>query len=277
MDLLKYKDFYDYGLPHAKAGNPQQIMENIEHLYQKMKQCTRNVTYFDLYKINTVITQDSEFEAQINALEPHSTAIINSNITTTSQVYSPGDMVVKNMDGTTTTIIAQRGGIFYPKKVKKVNEDGENFSYDFSFDFKSAAPAIGTTSDSKSDEDGMELTAEFAEMISFKGLSGGTPTSPYNLVKSKPEEGWISGDGITISDTGTMTINIDAGYIKKDSDDTDSTDTTPIDPIVHCYADVEEIYVDQEISYIPADEENDKGSFDITLQKTNLCTKVVIK
>lgn len=266
MDLLKYKDFHDYGLPHAKADDSEKIMENIEYLYQKMKQCTRNVTYFDLYKINTVITQDSEFEAQINALEPYSTAIINSNITTANQVYSPGDMVVKNIDGTTSTIIAQRGGIFYPKTVTKGNSNNNNFSYDFSFDFKSVAPAAGTTSDAKLGEGEKELTVDFAETLLFKGLSGGTPSSPYNLVKNKPKDGWTSGDRIAISDS-IMTINIDA----------DHKDTTPIDPIVHCYSDKEEIYMDQAISYISSDSENEKPTFNITLQKTNLCTKVVIK
>lgn len=268
MDLLKYKDFHDYGLPHARADNSQKIMENIEHLYQKMKQCTRNVTYFDLYKINTVITQDSEFEAQINALEPYSTAIINSNITTANQVYSPGDMVVKNIDGTTSTIIAQRGGIFYPKTVKKVSSSDDNFSYDFSFDFQSAAPAIGTVSDDTLDEGETELTVNFAETLLFKGLGGGVPASPYNIVKNKPDEGWVSDDRITIFETDlTMTINIDADY----------TNTIPIDPIVHCYSGKEEIYMDQAISYTSLNSEDKKGTFDITLQKTNLCTKVVIK
>jgi hypothetical protein len=189
MNLLKYKDLYDYGLPNASAGNPTQIMENIEHLYKKMKQCTRNVTFFDLYKINTIITQDSEFEAQINALEPYSTAIINSNITTSNQVYSPGDMIVKNIDGTTSTIIAQRGGIFYPKQVTKVTSDNNNFSYDFTFYFKSAAPATGSSSADAFEGGKTELNVDFAETLEFQKLGGGVPASPYNLVKSKPAAG----------------------------------------------------------------------------------------
>lgn len=271
MDLLKYKDLYDYGLPNAKADDPELIMENIEHLYKKMKQCTRNVTYFDLYKINTIITQDSEFEAQINALEPYSTAIINSNIATANQFYSPGDMIVKNIDGTTSSIIAQRGGIFYPKVVKKVDSSSSsNFSYDFVFDFKSTAPIPGDSSIAKPNEDNTEWTVDFAEKLLFKGLSGGAPASPYNLVKNQSINGWVSDseERITVSDSGLiMTINIDA----------DHRDSTPIDPIVHCYSDKEEIYMDQVISYISSASEDNKETFDITLQKTNLCTKVVIK
>ena len=189
MNVLKYNDFHDYGLPHNKADSPTKMMENINYLYNKMKQCTRSVTYFDLYKIHTIITQDSEFEAQVNALEPYSTAIINSNITTANQTYAPGDMIVKNIDGTTSTIQAQRGGIFYPKTVKKGSSNNNNFSYVFSFDFRSAAPAVGTTSEDELTEGKTELTVDFAETLSFKGLGGGIPASPYNLVKSKPAEG----------------------------------------------------------------------------------------
>lgn len=269
MNVLKYKDFHDYGLPHNKADNPAKIMENINYLYNKMKQCTRSVTFFDLYKINTIITQDSEFDAQINALEPYSTAIINSNITTANQVYSPGDMIVKNIDGTTSTIRAQRGGIFYPKTIKKIDNNNNNFSYDFSFDFRSAAPGPGDPSISKPNEDNTEWTVDFAETLLFQGLTGGVPASPYNLVKSKPTNGWVDNDSdrIKIFEDGTMTIEIDA----------DHKDTTPIDPIVHCYSDKEEIYMDQAILYKPSNSESEKPTFDITLQKTNLCTKVVIK
>lgn len=269
MNLLKYKDFHDYGLPHNKADNPTKIMENINYLYNKMKQCTRNVTYFDLYKINTIITQDSEFDAQVNALEPHSTAIINTNITTANQVYSPGDMIIKNTDGTTSTIIAQRGGIFYPKTVQKFSSDDNNFSYNFSFYFRPVAPVADTTSEDTLDEGATSLTVDFAETLLFKGLSGGVPASPYNLVTSKLEGGWVAGDRIRIKISDlTMTINIDADHVDK---------TIPIDPIVHCYSDKEEIYMDQTILYKTPDAENTKATFDITLQKTDLCTKVVIK
>ena len=246
---LKYTDFHDYGLPYAKTASAEDIMKNIEYLYQKMKQCTRNVTYFDLYKISTIITQDSEFESKINALEPYSTAIINTNITTAKETYSPGDMIVKNIDGTTSTIFAQRGGIFYPKSIAKVGDKDENYSYDISFAFHSSAPAVSSTdSDSDSDKNGV-WEVDYAETLTFEGLKGGAPTSPYNEVIEKP-----------ISENGVITILVDID---------ESVD--PIDPIVHAYVNNEEVYMDQEIQY-----DKNASQFTIKLYGT-LCTKVVIK
>ena len=252
MNLLKYKDFHDYGLPHNKADNPTKIMENINYLYNKMQQCTRNVTYFDLYKINTVITQDSEFEAQVNALEPYSTAIINSNISTSSGTYSPGDMIVKNIDGTTINVFAQRGGIFYPKLIQKIDGDDNNYSYAISFAFQQAAPSVKST-DTDSNEDSDDTwEVDYAETLTFANLKGGAPASPYNLVYNNP----------TATD-GIVTLTFDAAF----------KDDKEIYPIVHAYNNTEEIYMDQVIEYNNSAEPK---SFTAKLYST-ICTKVVIK
>jgi hypothetical protein len=149
MSLTKYKDFHDYGLPYNLTNtenNPsnltqaERMMKNIEYLYQKMDQCTRNVTYFDLYKFSRVITEASQLQAEINALEPFTAAIVNTNIDTGDGViYAPGDIIVKNIDNTSSTIRAQRGGIFYPSSIKR-SEQENNYTYDIQFSFRSAAP-----------------------------------------------------------------------------------------------------------------------------------------
>lgn len=249
---LEYKDFHDYGLPYAKTANADDIMKNIEYLYQKMKQCTRNVTYFDLYKINTIITQDSEFDAKINALEPYSTAIINTKITTAKDTYSPGDMVVKNIDGTTTTIFAQRGGIFYPQSLVKKNDDSNNYTYDFAFAFQSTSPDTSTPPavvEPEQKEEGLVWTAEYASTINFTGLKSGIPASPYNKVYTHPT-----------ANNGMIVLNVPIARDEKQE---------PIYPIVHAYVDKEEVYIDQVI-------EPNSSEFIIKLIGT-LCTKVVIK
>lgn len=249
---LEYKDFHDYGLPYAKTANADDIMKNIEYLYQKMKQCTRKVTYFDLYKINTIITQDSEFDAKINALEPYSTAVINTKITTANDTYSPGDMVVKNTDGTTTTIFAQRGGIFYPQSLVKKSDDKNNYTYDFSFAFQSTSPDINSSPVSvvpEQKDEGLVWTAEYASTINFTGLKSGVPASPYNAVYINP----------TVTN-GMIVLNTP---IAKDAKQ------EAIYPIVHAYVDNEEVYMDQMIA-------SGSDQFTIKLIGT-LCTKVVIK
>lgn len=282
MNLLKYKDFHDYGLPHNKADNPIKIMENINYLYNKVKQCTRNVTYFDLYKINTIIIQDSEFEAQVNALEPYTTAIINANITTANEIYSPGDMIVKNIDGTTSTIFAQRGGIFYPKIVTKTDVlNTNNFTYDFSFAFQSAAPAVNTSAVATKDEATSTWTTDYAAKITFNGLKSGIPASPYNRVFTKPtSSNWTTSEEENITaNTTTIEFEISAAHLETTKDDVKIY--TQIEPIVHCYSTNEEIYMDQEISYSKTKDatkdDPQEGKYTIKHPLTSLCTKVVIK
>jgi hypothetical protein len=153
VNLLKYKDFHDYGLPCEKPANHTDIMKNITYLYNKMQACTRNVTYFDLYKIHTVINNSSEFESQVSALGPYSTAIVNTRFSRPEGEYSPGDLVVKNLDGTTTTIFAQRGGIFYPQTIVKDSDVSQNYTYDFIFAFREKAPETGSEEVSTKDDD----------------------------------------------------------------------------------------------------------------------------
>ena len=87
MILENYQNFHDYGLPYNLTNtedNPsnltqaERMMKNIEYLYKKMTLCTRHVTYFDLYKFTTVITEPTKFQSAINNLEPYTSAIINT-------------------------------------------------------------------------------------------------------------------------------------------------------------------------------------------------------
>lgn len=260
MNLLKYKDFHDYGLPCEKPANHTDIMKNITYLYNKMQACTRNVTYFDLYKINTVINNSSDFESQVSALEPYSTAIVNTRFSRPEGEYSPGDLVVKNIDGTTTTIFAQRGGIFYPQTIIKDSDVDQNYTYNFIFAFREKAPDTGSEEVSTKDDD-KTWNVEYASKLTFEELSGGAPKSPYNKVVKKPDAGWsATSDEITITLTAAKTEDESPIYI---------------DPIVHCYANTEEIYMDQDVKLDTSNE--DKDEYVVTLEKTNLCTRVVIK
>lgn len=270
MNLLKYKDFHDYGLPCEKPANHTDIMKNITYLYNKMQACTRKVTYFDLYKINTVINNSSDFESQISALEPYSTAIVNTRFSTPTDSYSPGDLVIKNIDGTTTTIFAQRGGIFYPQTiVKEYSTIDQNYTYDFVFAFREKAPATDSEEVAEKNNDNKTWNVEYASNLIFKDLSGGAPKSPYNKVVKKPDAGWS-----TISDA-EWSVTSDEIIITLTAAKTEDKSQIYIDPIVHCYANTEEIYMDQNVELETSNE--DKDEYVVTLEKTNLCTRVVIK
>lgn len=246
MNLENYKNFHDYGLPNPLASSPTEMLDNINYLYKKMELCTRNVTYFDLYKFTTIITESSKFQSQINNLEPYTSAIINTSISLADGVvYNPGDIIIKNNDGSTETIRAQRGGIFYPSKIKK--EDGENnYTYNFTFAYQSAAPS---EKEEKATFSNNEWSGIYAKEMIFEGLAGTSVGSPYNYIY----EEWDGDFSNTFTAATTVSTNL------------------PIPPIVHCYIGSEEVYADQTIVYTA-------GSYEVNISiKNNLCSKVVIK
>ena len=141
-NINNLKTFYDYGLPHTgDAKDPQSIMENIEFLYEKMQACTREASYFDLYRITSVVNQPAELQGAINALPAFETLIVNTPVDLgNGEVYNIGDLVVKHQDSTTTRVQAQRGGIFFPESIKKLSSDDNNFGYTINFKYAQVGP-----------------------------------------------------------------------------------------------------------------------------------------
>lgn len=251
-----YTTYSGYGLPYPDAGSIQNIQSNIEALYAKMAQCTRKISYFDLYKITTIVNQASELSSQINALAPYTSLIINTPIETGDGVrYNIGDLVVKNNDGSHDIIEAQRGGIFYPQKITKVNTDDKNYSYDISFSYQSSAPSSGEVKISPTNNVWEVKNNQYVEKLTFQNIGSGAVGSPYNL----------------IFDNQTS-FTFDASVVKDKI----------IDPIIHAYTvdpktNVwEEVYVDQDITYT-YDEEEDKTIISVSLYGSSLIQKVVVK
>lgn len=256
-NVKELTNFYDYGLKNPVAKSPEKIMENIDFLYNKIQACTRDVTYFDLYKISTIVNQASELQSQINALPSYHSLIINTPIITgDGKRYNTGDIIVKMNDGTFSHIEAQRGGIFYPSKITKLSTDSNNYSYKFQFSYESSAPASSeepVVADRVETENNIVWTTNYASDIVFENMTGGAAVSPYNQVfKDKVE---IS--GITPS--------------------VGSNDSTlAMDPIVHAYNVAsngvsEEVYCDQVITY-------SGGQYSIKLiAPVKLVNKVVVK
>ena len=276
MSNLNSQFSFNYGLPYpgASGKTPAQIMENINYLYKKMEQCTRNVTYFDLYKFSTIIEDSSQLQAQVNALLPYTSAIINTNIETSDGMrYAPGDIIIKNNDGSSNIIRAQRGGIFYPSSITR--KKGENYTYNIEFSYKSFEPVVdnidikdeyGLNGEAdqiwdRTDNNGQDI---YAKNINFIGLSGDSVGSPYNYVYQYQYQSDVEPESISIS--------IPVAF-KEEKQVSGATKMIDIPPIVHCYANNEEIYIDQRISY---DKDNERH-YKIEIESCSLCNKVVIK
>ena len=222
------KSFYDYGLPHTNVKDSELIMENIEFLYEKMQACTREASYFDLYRITSVVNQPSELQGAINALPAFETLVVNAPVDLgNGEVYNIGDLVVKHQDNTITRVPAQRGGIFFPESIKKLSSDNKNFAYTINFKYAQVSPTteLDEVVEGTGSNQGV-WNAQYAKNVLFKDIQGGAAKSPYNEVH----------------------VNESAFTVKAEL-----LGSEYIAPIVHAYLKdsnnmLEEVYADQQIT-----------------------------
>lgn len=263
-DLNFSNQFHDYNvLPYPSPGNQHQFMANIRYLEQKITATTRSITYWDLYKIDAVLTDPNAFQSTINDLLPYTSLVINTKGTTGKEGgdYSPGDIFVKHNDGTYTKIKAERGGIFYPNQILREGKTGDkNYNYTISYQYSANAPSIESSqSDShqNTDEENGIFECNYAKKMIYKNITGGLVGSPYNKVYNYPDiSKELSLDGI------------------KD------TNNKYVAPIVKCFIEynnqLEEVYCDMKIDY----QEQETNTYNIQFLDDlipTFITKVVIK
>lgn len=185
------KQFQDYGLPKPNANSREDIQKNINYLYSKVKQVSKNLTFWDLYKISSVVTDKKDLQPISNALLPFTSAIINTpSAFVDGDTYAVGDIIVKNQDGTTEHIRAERGGIFFPQKITR---DSNSYNYTIDFILKSNEPVKATSEISGSQGTGDEAdkyvwnaSENYTSGVQFQNLVGGAGESPYNIVYNSP-------------------------------------------------------------------------------------------
>ena len=180
--------FQDYGLPSDKhVGHTSYsgacAKEDIDYLYQKIKDFSRETTQWDLYKITQVVTNQEQFQAQVNSLPPYSSAIIASKfVSEDGDNYSQGDLVYKNLDGSVTHIQSERGGVFRPTSITK---NANN--YTISFQYISKEPTENAT-ESVVENGGQWISNDTQKkQIEFKNLSVATPSSIYGMIINKKD------------------------------------------------------------------------------------------
>lgn len=177
------KQFQDYGLPKPNANSREDVQKNINYLYSKVKQVSKNLTFWDLYKISSVVTDKKDLQSISNALLPFTSAIINTPTAfVDGDTYAVGDIVVKHQDGTTEHIRAERGGIFFPQKITR-GSGSNNYNYTIDFTLKSNEPEkVITASVINNSGNTWDASSKYTSEIQFKDLVGGAGESPYNIV-----------------------------------------------------------------------------------------------
>lgn len=160
----------------TKATNARDFQTQIDNLNTKLDSVAKNLTYFDFYNIVDVTINKNNFSAQVNALTPNTSLIINSEPFFLNNVYyNTGDIIFKSSDSNIVHIKAQTGGIYYPNKITF-----ENNSYSIEYKYTPTQPVTGSSTDvDVSIED--QAADGAAEIIKFNGLTTHASSTIYGL------------------------------------------------------------------------------------------------
>ena len=162
----------------TKAANAADFQTQIDNLNTKLNSVAKNLTYFDFYNIVDVTVNKNNFSAQVNALTPNTSLIINSEPFFLNDVYyNTGDIIFKSSNSNIVHIKAQTGGIYYPNKITF-----ENNSYSIEYKYTPTQPVTGSSTDVDiSIED--QAANGAAETIKCNGLTTHAPSTIYGLWK----------------------------------------------------------------------------------------------
>ena len=122
-------------LRQTKIDNRDSFIARIEELETKLQEAStsRELTSWDLYRIKRVITKPETFAAELAALEPNTSAIVNCySFIYNGQRYYRGDMIIKDENGNLIRIEAENQGVWKPTSDK-------NGNLEFKFDADTSA------------------------------------------------------------------------------------------------------------------------------------------
>lgn len=184
-DLKVITSFQEYSLPSSsRSGNytSKWAQQDLEYLNEKLNKFSRQTSQWDLYKITEVIENKENYQAQVNSLPPYSSAIINSKFQTDdNESLNKGDLIYKNIDGTTTHIAAERGGVFYPQKITQQSSNAGN-TYDITFSYMTNEPVSGNDTEVSGSNNVWEVSSKPSQKIVFNNLSVEPPSDLYGHV-----------------------------------------------------------------------------------------------
>ena len=234
----------------TKVTNARDFQTQIDNLNTKLDSVAKNLTYFDFYNIVDVTVNKNNFNAQVNALTPNTSLIINSEPFFLNNVYyNTGDIIFKSSNSNIVHIKAQTGGIYYPYKISLVDN-----SYSIQYKYTSTQPAVGTEKTTGVSTQGVDhIIDNAAYTITFNGLINSDQGNIYGLWRE-------FNDGIFdiyYKDNQYNQDNIIQPYIKFYLYDKENNKGP------------EEVYLDYKLKV-----ENDKWKIEIDSAPTNLWMKV---
>lgn len=108
------------------------FQKNLDLLNARINTIHKELSYWDLYKINQTITSQEEFPAIVSALAVGQSAVINSQtFTYNGNTYHRGDVIVKISDSEELWVPAENTGVYKPTEI--VHESGNTFKLKYEY------------------------------------------------------------------------------------------------------------------------------------------------
>lgn len=149
------------------ASAYQQRLNNLDQAIASVK---KNITYLDALNITDAVISKENFAAQVNALVPNSSLVINTEpFNENGENYNRGDIVLKDASDIVHHIPGQQGGLYYPTSV---TQNGTN--YNINYKFTPTEPVNGNVSVSV----GSSISDPVSN-ITFSGLTGGSISNSF--------------------------------------------------------------------------------------------------
>lgn len=188
MDIRKNtKEF----LSPAGTDPWKKTLSYLENLDAKLEAAERDLNYYDLYKIVSVVDNEEQLYSAKAALYPNTALIINAaqRISLDGESYKRGDLIVRTNDGSYTHVKSEAGGFWAPSQLTKSGTEQSANTYQLQYSWNSATPSDGTkilTSDGKTFEEGKIYD---------------TPTDPVTNISLKYDvEGQMQIYGLSITE-----------------------------------------------------------------------------
>lgn len=96
------------------AKNAKQFVNNLKSLETLIKDNTRSIQYWDVYRFSDSVEDASDFATKWANLENNHSLVINADF----DGYTVGDVVIKADDGNQITVKSRQNGIYQPKSYK---------------------------------------------------------------------------------------------------------------------------------------------------------------
>ena len=139
----QYQNTIDYQkYPESKVREIRSLSElkdYIEYIQGKIQLATKELTYWDIYKLSSTVEKSSDFNKMVNELLPNTSLVINCNRFIWNSVeYNTGDIVIKLESGELLHVLNNNAGVYIPKW----DNTNKQLKYEFSNTPSSSAASI---------------------------------------------------------------------------------------------------------------------------------------